>query len=179
MEPVGVGSKQEYLYDCYTLSHIEKHADNNYGSVIRRKTNWVQLNPHGEAEKQSAGYDSGDQYNYSDKRTLDLPAHESFDLKKSDVLDEDSIAQEPGIVYFEDGSYSRGPVDLAIGEFDESKYFISPTYKFEQCLVKGCHKRLRIVHTIELNEGGANIQIVRIAVYEEKWVSPAHIHVEE
>jgi hypothetical protein len=48
-----------------------------------------------------------------------------------------------------------------------------------QCLVKGCHKRLRIVHTIELNEGGANIQIVRIAVYEEKWVSPAHIHVEE
>jgi hypothetical protein len=101
MEPVGVGSKQEYLYDCYTLSHIEKHADNNYGSVIRRKTNWVQLNPHGEAEKQSAGYDSGDQYNYSDKRTLDLPAHESFDLKKSDVLDEDSIAQEPGIVYFE------------------------------------------------------------------------------
>uniref|UniRef100_I1PNJ3 Uncharacterized protein n=1 Tax=Oryza glaberrima TaxID=4538 RepID=I1PNJ3_ORYGL len=179
MEPVGVGSKQEYLYDCYTLSHIEKHADNNYGSVIRRKTNWVQLNPHGEAEKQSAGYDSGDQYNYSDKRTLDLPAHESFDLKKSDVLDEDSIAQEPGIVYFEDGSYSRGPVDLAIGEFDESKYFISPTYKFEQCLVKGCHKRLRIVHTIELNEGGANIQIVRIAVYEEKWVSPAHIHVED
>uniref|UniRef100_A0A0D3FYK4 DUF3598 domain-containing protein n=1 Tax=Oryza barthii TaxID=65489 RepID=A0A0D3FYK4_9ORYZ len=175
MEPVGVGSKQEYLYDCYTLSHIEKHADNNYGSVIRRKTNWVQLNPHGEAEKQSAGYDSGDQYNYSDKRTLDLPAHESFDLKKSDVLDEDSIAQEPGI----DGSYSRGPVDLAIGEFDESKYFISPTYKFEQCLVKGCHKRLRIVHTIELNEGGANIQIVRIAVYEEKWVSPAHIHVED
>uniref|UniRef100_A0A0E0D6M7 Uncharacterized protein n=1 Tax=Oryza meridionalis TaxID=40149 RepID=A0A0E0D6M7_9ORYZ len=179
MEPVGVGSKQEYLYDFYTLSHIEKHADNNYGSVIRRKTNWVQLNPHGEAEKQSAGYDSGDQYNYSDKRTLDLPAHESFDLKKSDVLDEDSIAQEPGIVYFEDGSYSRGPVDLAIGEFDESKYFISPTYKFEQCLVKGCHKRLRIVHTIELNEGGANIQIVRIAVYEEKWVSPAHIHVED
>jgi len=86
---------------------------------------------------------------------------------------------EPGIVFFEDGSYSRGPVDIAIGEYDESKYFLSPTYKFEQCLVKGCHNRLRIVHTIEFNEGGANIQIVRVAVYEEKWASPANIHVED
>ncbi|KAG8082887.1 hypothetical protein GUJ93_ZPchr0014g47440 [Zizania palustris] len=179
MEPIGVGSKEEYLYDCYTLSHIERHYDSDYGSVIRRKTNWTQLNPHGEAEKQSARYDGGDHNNYSDQRIVDLPSHESFDLKGGDVLDEDSIAQEPGIVYFEDGSYSRGPVDLAIDEYDESKYFLSPTYKFEQCLVKGCHKRLRIVHTIEFNEGGANIQIVRIAVYEEKWVSPAHIHVED
>ena len=37
---------------------------------------------------------------------------------------------------FQDGSYSRGPVDIAIGEYDESKYFLSPTYKFEQvCLL--------------------------------------------
>jgi hypothetical protein len=35
------------------------------------------------------------------------------------------------------------------------------------------------VHTIEFNEGGANIQIVRVAVYEEKWASPANIDVEE
>jgi ELMO domain-containing protein len=48
-----------------------------------------------------------------------------------------------------------------------------------QCLVKGCHKRLRIVHTIEFSEGGGNIQIVRIAVYEEQWASPATIHAEE
>jgi len=44
-----------------------------------------------------------------------------------------------------------------------------------QCLVKGCHKRLRIVHTIEFNNGGADIQIMRVAVYEEEWVSPANI----
>ncbi|KAL5213993.1 hypothetical protein ABZP36_003145 [Zizania latifolia] len=74
MEPVGVGSKEEYLSDCYTLSHIEKHADSDYGSMIRRKTNWVQLNPLGEAEKQNTRYDGGDHYNYSDKRTVDLPA---------------------------------------------------------------------------------------------------------
>lgn len=35
------------------------------------------------------------------------------------------------------------------------------------------------MHTIEFSEGGANIQIVRVAVYEEKWASPASIHVEE
>ncbi|VAH34894.1 unnamed protein product [Triticum turgidum subsp. durum] len=177
MEPVGLGSKQEYLYDCYTLSLIEKSYDSGHGTEIRRKTNWVQLNPHGEAEKQSA---SDDEWNHgSSSGTVDLPAHEYFDLKKSDVLDEDVMIEEPGIVFFEDGSYSRGPLDIEIGEYDESKYFLSPTYQFEQSLVKGCHKRLRIVHTIEFSEGGANIQTVRVAVYEEKWASPANIHVED
>ena len=42
--------------------------------------------------------------------------------------------------------------------------------------MKGCHKRLRIVHTIEFGNGGSNIQIMRVAVYEEQWVSPANIH---
>ncbi|VAH34897.1 unnamed protein product [Triticum turgidum subsp. durum] len=130
MEPVGLGSKQEYLYDCYTLSLIEKSYDSGHGTEIRRKTNWVQLNPHGEAEKQSA---SDDEWNHgSSSGTVDLPAHEYFDLKKSDVLDEDVMIEEPGIVFFEDGSYSRGPLDIEIGEYDESKYFLSPTYQFEQ-----------------------------------------------
>lgn len=35
------------------------------------------------------------------------------------------------IVDLQDGSYSRGPVDIPIGE-DDSKYYISPTFKFEQ-----------------------------------------------
>ncbi|CAL5015629.1 unnamed protein product [Urochloa decumbens] len=179
MEPVGVGSKEEYLYDCYTLSHIEKSFNGDHGSEIRRKTNWVPINPFGEAEKQIASYDGGSYDASSGKGTADLPSYESFDLNRSAVLDEETFAMEPGIVFFEDGSYSRGPVDIAIGEYDESKYFLSPTYKFEQCVVKGCHKRLRIVHTIEFNEGGANIQIVRVAVYEEKWASPANIHVED
>ncbi|XP_062226325.1 uncharacterized protein LOC133924687 [Phragmites australis] len=179
MEPVGVGSKEEYLYDCYTLSHIEKSFDSVHGSEIRRKTNWVQINHFREAEELIAAYDGGSQDTSSGKRTVDLPAYESFDLKRSDVLDEETFAVEPGIVFFQDGSYSRGPVDIEIGEYDDSKYFLSPTYKFEQCLVKGCHKRLRIVHAIEFNEGGANIQIVRVAVYEEQWVSPTNIHVED
>nr|CAB3485304.1 unnamed protein product [Digitaria exilis] len=179
MEPVGVGSKEEYLYDCYTLSHIEKCFDSHNGSEIQRKTNWVPINPFGEAEKNITSYDGGNYDASSGKETADLPSYESFDLNRSSVLDEETFAMEPGIVFFEDGSYSRGPVDIAIGEYDESKYFLSPTYKFEQCIVKGCHNRLRIVHTIEFNEGGANIQIVRVAVYEEKWSSPATIHVED
>lgn len=44
-----------------------------------------------------------------------------------------------------------------------------------KCLVKGCHKRLRIVHTIEFSDGGSDIQILRVAVYEEQWVSPANM----
>ncbi|XP_072957732.1 uncharacterized protein [Typha angustifolia] len=181
MEPIGIGKQNENLYDCYTLSHIEKVPAEGHGSEIRRKTNWVTLNPSGETRKHATRderNDDGDQN--AGKRasnvSLDLPVYESFDLKKSDVLEEDAMAMEPGLVFFEDGSYSRGPVDLPVGEFDESKYFLSPTFQFEQCLVKGCHKRLRIVHTIEFNEGGSSIQIVRVAVYEEQWDSPINLH---
>ncbi|KAJ0802059.1 putative P-type H(+)-exporting transporter [Helianthus annuus] len=35
---------------------------------------------------------------------------------------------------------------------------------------RSCHKRLRIVHTIEFSDGGSDIQILRVAVYKEKWV---------
>ena len=45
-----------------------------------------------------------------------------------------------------------------------------------QCLVKGCHKRLGIVHTIEFGNGGSDVQIMRVATYEEEWVSPANLH---
>ncbi|MFS8002437.1 putative dynamin central domain, Dynamin superfamily [Helianthus anomalus] len=40
---------------------------------------------------------------------------------------------------------------------------------------RSCHKRLRIVHTIEFSDGGSDIQILRVAVYEEQWVSTAHL----
>lgn len=31
------------------------------------------------------------------------------------------------------------------------------------------------MHTIEFSNGGADIQILRVAVYEEQWVSPVNI----
>jgi hypothetical protein len=43
---------------------------------------------------------------------------------------------------------------------------------FPVLLVKGCHKRIRIVHTIEFINGGSEIQIMRVAVYEEEWIGP-------
>ncbi|GAB4861988.1 hypothetical protein Ancab_037242 [Ancistrocladus abbreviatus] len=190
MEPVEIGKNNENLYDCYTFSHIEAVPAQTDGKVsqIQRKINWVTLNPYGEARQQLGGV-SQNKEGYqpggasSDmKQVLDgsmsnhaLPKFESFDLRTSDLMEEDIMGLEPGLVFFEDGSYSRGPVDILIDEVDASKYYLSPTYKFEQCLVKGCHKRLRIVHTIEFSSGGADIQILRVAVYEEQWVSPANI----
>ena len=35
-------------------------------------------------------------------------------------------------MFLQDGSYSRGPVQIPVGEVDESKYYLTPTYKFEQ-----------------------------------------------
>lgn len=168
MEPIEVGNKKENLYECYTLSRIEAVSSASRGqtSQIHRKINWMTLNPYGEVElvKQNSNkiYDS-------------LPKFESFDFGRSDVMEEDMMGMEPGLVFFEDGSYSRGPVDILVSEASESNYYLNPTFKFEQCLVKGCHKRLRLVHTIEFSNGGMDIQIMRIAIYEEQWVSPANI----
>ncbi|KAL1535790.1 hypothetical protein AAHA92_28527 [Salvia divinorum] len=174
MEPIEIGSKNENLFDCYTLSHIKAlpstSADLN--SQIHRKINWVTLNPYGEKQNNKGGLG----YKKQDASDCpNLPKIESFDFGRSDMMEEDIMGMEPGLIYFEDGSYSRGPVDIPVGEYNESNYYLSPTFKFEQCLVKGCHKRLRVVHTIEFSNGGSDIQIMRIAVYEEEWVSPADI----
>ncbi|GMP42586.1 hypothetical protein CsSME_00012279 [Camellia sinensis var. sinensis] len=190
MEPIEIGNKSENLYDCYTLSRIEVVPSPSVGktSQIRRIINWVTLNPYGEIQLLNGGSNSskvkskdGDASlpvketgGGSPKRHV-LPKFESFDFKTSDVMEEDLMGMEPGLVFFEDGSYSRGPVDIPVGEATESNYYLNPTFKFEQCLVKGCHKRLRIVHTIEFSNGGSDIQIMRVAVYEEQWASPANI----
>ncbi|EPS65669.1 hypothetical protein M569_09106, partial [Genlisea aurea] len=175
MEPIEVGSKRENLFDCYTVSRVEASpfASGQQISQIKRKINWITLNPYGEDKntfrdtKENSGMKSVDR---------SLPKIESFDFEKSDVMmEEDIMGMEPGLVFFEDGSYSRGPVEIPVGEFDESRYYLSPTFKFEQCLVKSCHRRLRVVHTIEFSNGGSDIQILRVAAYEEVWVSPASI----
>ncbi|TKY68894.1 hypothetical protein E2542_SST05157 [Spatholobus suberectus] len=180
MEPMEIGSKNENLYDCYTLSRIEAvpSISGERTSQIQRKVNWVTLNPYGEIPQHVEGSNvTNDGKQNSSKNVTNhvLPTFESFDFKRSDVMEEDVMGCEPGLVYFEDGSYSRGPIEIPVGEFDDTKYYISPTFKFEQCLVKGCHKRIRIVHTIEFINGGSDIQIMRVAVYEEEWVSPASI----
>ncbi|XP_058221735.1 uncharacterized protein LOC131331820 [Rhododendron vialii] len=170
MQPVDIGNKNENLYDCYTLLRIEAMASPTGGQTcqIQRVINWVSMNPCGENRLLNGGSNSS-------KVDALLPKFESFDLSTSDVMEEDVMGMEPGLVFFEDGSYSRGPVDVPIAEPDESMYYLNPIFKFEQCLVKGCHKRLRIVHTIEFGNGGSDIQIMRVAVYEEQWVSPASI----
>nr|XP_043624088.1 uncharacterized protein LOC122595724 [Erigeron canadensis] len=182
MEPIEVGRNNEHQFDCYTLSRIEAVPSTNRGeaSHIQRTVNWVTLNPYGE-NKELQNKNKEDE-SLSTIETLDgrrknhvLPKFESFDFEKSDVMEEDLMGMEPGLVFFEDGSYSRGPVDIPVGEVNDSNYFLSPTFKFEQCLVKGCHKRLRIVHTIEFSDGGSDIQIMRVAVYEEQWVSTASL----
>lgn len=45
---------------------------------------------------------------------------------------ENYISLLTNFLNFQDGSYSKGPVDLPVEGFDESKYFLSPTFKFEQ-----------------------------------------------
>ncbi|KAK1364611.1 Leukocyte receptor cluster member like [Heracleum sosnowskyi] len=190
MEPIDVGKRGEHLFDCYTLCHIETVSCPSAEQIsqIKRRVNWVTLNPHGENQQlKGTEHRSKEKYvrednSLSPKKVYDantgnhiLPKYESFNFDKSDVMEDDVMSMEPGLVFFEDGSYSRGPVNIPVGEVNESDYFQSPTFKFEQCLVKGCHKRLRIVHTIEFSNGGSDIQIMRVAVYEEEWDSPVNL----
>lgn len=111
MEPIEVGSKNEYLFDCYTLSRVEAGRQT---SQIQRKINWVSLNPYGEVPESNEG-DFGNQVNAADgerllytKKTAEgtltnhnLPKFESFDFAKSDVMEEDVMGMEPGLVFFE------------------------------------------------------------------------------
>ncbi|KAI3743846.1 hypothetical protein L1987_56913 [Smallanthus sonchifolius] len=178
MEPIEVGRNNEHQFDCYTLSRIEAESTNGgHKSHIRRTVNWVTLNPYGENRQFHNRGNKSKETSVLDGSKTDhiLPKFESFDFETSDVMEEDLMGMEPGLVFFEDGSYSRGPVEIPVGEVNDSNYFLSPTFKFEQCLVKGCHKRLRIVHTVEFSDGGSDIQILRVAVYEEQWVSTANL----
>ncbi|XP_010933582.1 uncharacterized protein [Elaeis guineensis] len=177
IEPIGVGVQNENLYDAYTLSCIEKVPPEGPCSQIIRKSNWVALNPLGETRQHVRGAERDHERDrHPVPATYDFPIYESFNFDKCELFEEDVMGMEPGLVFFEDGSYSRGPVEIPVGDYDQSKYYLSPTFKFEQCLVKGCHKRLRIMHTIEFSEGGSDIQIIRVAVYEEQWVSPVNIN---
>ncbi|KAG5538744.1 hypothetical protein RHGRI_019339 [Rhododendron griersonianum] len=127
MQPVDIGNKNENLYDCYTLLRIEAMASPTGGQTcqIQRVINWVSMNPCGENRLLNGGSNSS-------KGDALLPKFESFDLSTSDVMEEDVMGMEPGLVFFEDGSYSRGPVDVPIAEPDESMYYLNPIFKFEQ-----------------------------------------------
>ncbi|KAL5061483.1 hypothetical protein RYX36_023220 [Vicia faba] len=174
MEPMDISVRNENLFDCYILSRIETvpSLSDERTSQIKRKVNWVTLNPYGEMPQHIEGGNVAKNGSGEKITNRVLPTFESFDFERSDVMEEDVMGCEPGLVYFEDGSYSRGPVDISAGKDDDSKYYVTPTFKFEQCLVKGCHRRIRIVHTIEFVNGGSELQIMRVAVYEEEWVSP-------
>lgn len=97
MEPVDVGSKSEYLYDCYTYSRVAvvPASSGGNGSKIQRVINWVTLNPDGELQKKN-GKGRVD----SVEANL-MPYYESYDFAKSDVMEEDIMGIEPGLVYFE------------------------------------------------------------------------------
>eukprot|EP00250_Pteridium_aquilinum_P016812 c23304_g1_i1 orf=616-2226(-) len=94
---------------------------------------------------------------------------ENPEMTRDTVMEEDVLELEPGLVFFEDGSYSRGPLALLNGD---SSDLISHTYKIEQCLVRGGHSRLRLVHTIAVEGGGESVQLLRVAVYIEEWMGP-------
>lgn len=110
IEPIGVGNKNENLYDCYILSRIERLPRDGPCSQVRRHTNWVLLNPFGEKRQHSQGShkdyvreSSGSKKGTSNvlKPDLDLPSYDSFDFVKSEVLEEDLLSMEPGLVFFE------------------------------------------------------------------------------
>jgi hypothetical protein len=116
MEPIEVGSKNENLYDCYTLARIEAvpSPSGEQRSQIQRKINWVTLNPYGEVPQYIGGnnrskddHKEGDASLPAEKmagpaiRNHVLPGFESFNFETSDLMEEDVMGNEPGLVFFE------------------------------------------------------------------------------
>ncbi|OMP03457.1 hypothetical protein COLO4_10413 [Corchorus olitorius] len=89
-------------------------ADNNVGGgwvvadwvsklvflVSSWKINWVTLNPHGEFPEH-IGVNTGKKEATLSWREDVLPKFESFVLATSDVMEEDVMGNEPGLVFFE------------------------------------------------------------------------------
>lgn len=113
MEPIEIGKKNENLYDCYTLSCVQAIPASHGGltSQIQRKINWVTLNPYGEISlnnggnaKSKEGTKDGDSCkNRIDESAMDrmLPKFDSFNFRASDLMEEDVMGYEPGLVFFE------------------------------------------------------------------------------
>lgn len=116
MEPIGIGDRNENLYDCYTLSRIEAVPSSSGGrtSQVQRKINWVTLNPYGEIVRHNGGSIGTKEVSKEgtaslptkemidrNERSRALPKFESFDLERSDVMEEDVMGDEPGLVFFE------------------------------------------------------------------------------
>lgn len=110
MEPIEIGNKNEHLFDCYTLSRIdiEPSPSASQRSLIRRKVNWVTVNPHGEVSESNGGNNrstdaasSFDIHDAPDRKSRNLPKFESFDFGKTDIMEEDIMGMEPGLVFFE------------------------------------------------------------------------------
>lgn len=104
MEPIAIGKKNENLYDCYTLSCVQNlDFSATHLPQIHRKTNWVTLNPFGENKHNSIRDE-----NHKDKNGImlpsvgcKLPSYEYFDFSSSDVLEEDFLTMESGLLFFE------------------------------------------------------------------------------
>lgn len=107
MEPVDIGSRDENLFDCYTVSRIEAlpSTSGDQKSQTQRKINWVTLNPYGEAQNSGGGPENKNQdasFTTNRKPTGHiLPKIESFDFGRSDIMEEDVMGMEPGLVFFE------------------------------------------------------------------------------
>lgn len=104
IEPIGVGIQNENLYDAYTLSHIEKVPPEDPCSQIIRKLNLVALNPLGETHQLVRGAERDHERDkHSASATYDFPSYESFNFDKCELLEEDVMGMEPGLVFFEVG----------------------------------------------------------------------------
>ncbi|GKB70241.1 calycin-like protein [Tanacetum coccineum] len=116
MEPIEVGRNNEHQFDCYTLSRIEAVPPTNRDdkSHIRRTVNWVTLNPYGENRQLHSRENKGKEMSVEEDASLPtvdsldgkrnshvLPKFESFDFEASDVMEEDLMGMEPGLVFFE------------------------------------------------------------------------------
>ena len=114
MEPIEMGNNNQYLYDCYTLSHVQAVQLNGKTPQIKRKVNWVPLNPYGEKrkhigssssqqdEEKHEGVSSGvKERSHRSMTDHVIPKFESFNFEKSDLLEEDVMGMEPGLVFFE------------------------------------------------------------------------------
>ena len=103
---------------------------------------------------------------------------------ESEELSDLILDEEPGLIFFEDGSYSRGP--LVLGADTGRPDDIPDAPAFETTLVNQGHTRVRVASTLELSadqnseplagsdaDGDGALTMIRTTVVLEEWMKPS------
>jgi len=124
-------SAKQKLFELPTECKVKRYEEGEMGSSASVEQVLVQLTPEADADSEEGA---------------ELATFTKAEAEVSEVM----AFTEPGLVWFQDGSYSRGPVVMEPAEGEDIL-----TVTFENCLyLSGKQRRVRVFQTVQMRPMG-------------------------